>query len=132
MSGVAVVRYLLANNASLISVVPASKIMAGTLPIRTALPAISIRQISGSELKHIRRSDNELVTDRVQVSALASTYSQQKSILNQIRTALPATRGTINGVVVDSVQQDITGPDLYNEDPIIYEQSIDYLIKYTR
>jgi len=132
MSGVAILCYMLANNAPLTAVVSSNKIMAGIVPINTALPAISIRQISGQEHRVIKRGSNELVTDRIQVTALASTYPSQKSILNLIRTALPGTRGTINGFVVDSIVPDIDGPDLYNDDPVIYEQSMDFMVRFYR
>jgi hypothetical protein len=130
MSGVAVVRYLLANDATLTATVPGTRIMAGILPINTTLPAISITQISGGRLGVIKHGSNEHITDRVQVTVLATTYPQQKTILNLVKNALPSIRGTINSVVVDSIQQDFTGPDLYNDDPIIYEQSVDYFVKY--
>lgn len=130
MSGVAVIRYLLANDATLTATVPSTRIMAGILPINTTLPAISITQISGSRLNVIKHGTNEHITDRVQVTVLATTYPQQKTILNLVKNALPATRGTVNSVVVDSIQQDFTGPDLYNDDPVIYEQSVDYFVKY--
>jgi len=132
MSGVAIARYLLANSAGLIAVVAADKIKAGVVPLNTVLPAISIRQISGVEHEIIRRDANQLVTDRVQITALALTYPQQKSILALIRAAMPGTRGTVNGFAVDSITPDIDGPDLYNDDPVIYEQSIDYMIKFIR
>ena len=132
MSGVAITRYLLANDATLIAVVPADKIKAGVVPINTTLPAISIRQISGIEHEIIRRGSNQLVTDLVQITVLSSTYPQQKSIMNLIRTALPGTRGTVNGFAVDSITPESDGPDFYNEDPVIYEQSIDYMIRFIR
>lgn len=132
MSGVAVIRYLLANNAPLTAVVAPNKIKAGIVPINTALPAISIRQISGQEQPLIKRGSNMLVTDRVQVTVLASTYPQQKSIIELIRSALPPTRGTVNSYAVDSITPDIDGPDLYSEDPVIYEQSVDYFVRFVR
>ena len=132
MSGVAIVRYLLANNANLIAVVAAAKIMPGMIPVNTVLPAISIKQISGRELDQIKRGSNQLVSERIQVTVLALTYPTQKSILNLIRSALPGTRGTVNGFAVDSIVPDIDGPDLYSDDPIIFEQSIDYMVKYLR
>ena len=130
MSGVSVIRYTLANNAPVTSVVPATRIMAGVLPLSTTLPAIAVLQISGSTLKHINQSASEFVTERVQVSVLATTYAQQKTILALIKTALPSVRATVNGVIVDSISQEFTGPDLYNNDPVVYEQSVDYFVKY--
>ena len=130
MSGVSVVRYLLANDSTLTVTVPAARIKAGILPINTTLPAISITQISGNRIDVIKHGSNEHITERVQVTVLATTYPQQKEILELVKHALPATRGTVNSVVVDSIEQDFTGPDLYNDDPVIYEQSVDYFVKY--
>ena len=130
MSGVNVIRYTLANNAALIAVVPATKIMAGVLPLNIVFPAILIKQISGQEYKTIKQTGSDLVNERVQVTVLATTYAQQKSILALIKTALPSVRATVNSIAVDSITRDFTGPDLYNEDPVIYEQSVDYFVKY--
>jgi len=132
MSGVAIIRYLLANNAPLTAVVASSKIKAGIVPINTELPSVSIRQISGQEQSLIKRGSNMLVTERVQITVLAVTYPQQKSIIELIRSALPPTRGTVNSYAVDSITPDIDGPDLYDDSPIIYEQSIDYFVRFLR
>lgn len=132
MSGVAVARYLLANNSALIAVVAADKIKPGAVPINTVLPAIAIRQISGIEQDHIKRGANQMITERVQISVYALTYSTQKSILALIRAALPGTRATINGFAVDSIVPDIEGPDFYTEAPVIFEQSADYFIRFIR
>lgn len=132
MSGVAIICALLADDAFVTRAVPKTKIMAGVIPINTVLPAISIRQISGIEWKMIRRSGNEMVTERIQVTVLATTYPKQKEILELIRSALPTVRGDVYGFVVDSIVPDIDGPDLYSENPIIYEQSIDYIVRFIR
>lgn len=132
MSGVAIINYMLSNSSPLVAVVDESKIIAGTAPLNTVLPAISIRQVSGIEHKTIKRSGTQLVTERVQVTVLAATYAQQKEILELIRSALPATRGTVNTFAVDSITPDIDGPDLYSEEPITYEQSIDYIVRFNR
>lgn len=132
MSGVAIIRAMLADDFMLTKSVPKAKIMAGVLPLNTVLPAISIRQISGVELKMIKRSGNEMVTDRVQVTVLATTYPQQKEILELIRSALPSVRGAVYEYEVDSILPDIDGPDLYSETPVIYEQSIDYIVRFIR
>lgn len=132
MSGVAIIRYLLANNASLIAVVPATRIMPGVMPIDTVLPAISVRQISGFDRSFLSRGIGDYHTERVQVTALATTYPQQKSIIALIKNALPATRGIVNGFYVDSIKPDIDGPDLYSENPVIYEQGTDFIVRFIR
>ncbi|MBX3629313.1 MAG: DUF3168 domain-containing protein [Nitrosomonas sp.] len=130
MSGVAIIRHKLANDAALTAVVAASKIMAGVVPLNTVLPAISIRQISGNEVSTIKRSGNELVVERIQVSILTATYPQQKTIIELVKNALPCIRATVNGFAVDSIEQNSTGPDFYVEEPVTYEQSVDYIVRY--
>lgn len=132
MSGVSIIRSILVSDGNLLNVVPETKIMAGVIPLNTALPAISIRQISGLEYKTISRTGTQTVTERIQVSVLAPTYMKQKEILELIRSAIPATRGTVNTFDVDSIVLDIDGPDLYTETPVIYEQSIDYMVRFNR
>ena len=132
MSGVAVIRYMLVNNAPLIASVPAARILSGVLPITTTIPAISIRQISGVEMPMIKRTGTQLVTERVQVSVHASSYLSQKTIIELIRSAITSTTGTINSVTVDSITHDVDGPDLYYDDPDIFEQSIDFIVRLYR
>lgn len=131
MSAVKVVRYLLANNSTLTASVPASKIMAGTVPINTVLPAIGITEISSSERITVATNDAlVIVTSRVQVMVMAKTYADQKDILGLIRDALPNTTGTVNGVTVDSILPDTVGPDLKDEDAGIFYQSRDFFVKH--
>jgi len=133
MSGVAVVRFLLANNAALIAQVPAAKIMAGPIPMNTVLPAISVAQVSGVQRNMVGMNAVKYqVTDRVQVTVMASTYPLQKSILALIRAACPHTRGTINGINCDSILPDVEGPDFRDDTAAIYMQSQDYIVKFNR
>src|SRR5687768_9832020 len=118
MSGVAIINYMLSNYYPLGFAVSETNIISGAIPINTELPAISIRQISGIEFKTIKRSGMQLVTDRVQVTVLASTYAQQKEIIELVRSALPAERGIVGIFDVDSITPDIDGPDLYSENPV--------------
>lgn len=132
MSGVAIIRSLLIDDPFVTKTVPKTKIMAGVIPINTVLPAISIRQISGVEWKMVKRSGSDMVTDRVQVTVLAEAYPKQKEILELIRAALLTVRDDVYGFDVDSIVPDIDGPDLYTENPVIYEQSIDFIVRFTR
>jgi len=132
MSGVAVIRYTLVNNAPLIAAVPAARIVSGVLPVTTTIPAISIRQISGVEMPMIKRTGTQLVTERIQVSVHAASYLSQKTIIGLIRSAIVSTRGTINSFQVDSITHDIDGPDLYYDEPDIFEQSIDFVVRFYR
>ena len=68
--------------------------------------------------------------DRVQVMAHASTPAQLRQILNLIRAACPDTKGTVNGIKLDSILPDFEGPDLSQPDASIYEMSRDFLVKW--
>lgn len=132
MSGAAIINYVLSQNAPLTAVVSGTKIIAGMVPLNVELPAISIRQISGAERESIKRTGTRTVTDRVQVAALASTYAQQKQIIELIRNAVTSSRTTTNTFQVDSISHDIDGPDLYSEEPVTFEQSIDFIVRFYR
>lgn len=124
---VSAVRYLLANNASLIAQVPATRIMAGILPQGTTLPAISVTHISttyGQQLSG-QSSWNE---SRVQVTVIASTYVQQATVMLLVKAAVPRNRGTINGVKVECILREFDGPDFTDADAGFYMQSIDYKV----
>jgi len=133
MSGVAVVRYLLANNSGLTAVVPAARIMAGVLPVKTTMPAIAITQISGVQRNTVAMTETKrYVTERIQVTAFATTYATQKSIMNLIRAALPNTHATVNSIDCDSLLPDLEGPDVFDADSVIYEQSQDFVVRFAR
>lgn len=133
MSGVNVVRYLLAANATLIASVPSTKIMAGVLPLNTAMPAIGITQISASSRNIVAmNSSTKMVTERVQVTVMAESYPSKKAILNLVRAALPKTRGTVDSINVDSVIDDTEGPDLDDPATGIYTQSQDFIVRFNR
>ena len=132
MSGTAIVRYLLANNTPLVAVVPAARIMAGALPLNTVLPAISVTQVSGVPFPLIKTSETSIHKDRVQVTVLATTYPEQKSILALVRAAVVSSHGTVNGLAVDGITRDTEGPDVYSDNPIIYTQSQDHIVRFPR
>ena len=132
MSGVAIVRALLVSNAALLAAVPAAKIMAGAIPLATVLPAISVAQISSTERHTVAMVGQKLITERVQVTVCAKSYPTQKSILALVRAALPVSRGVVAGFDCDSVLADSEGPDIYDPDAVIYEQSQDFFVKFSR
>jgi hypothetical protein len=123
--------YLLQHNANLIAQVAAAKIFSGVIPVNTGLPAIVVRHIDGVEYKTLKNSGAKLITARVQVTVQAPTYALQHSILELIRIALVTTRSTVNGVAVDSISSEGSGPDLFDADAGIFEQSRDFLIRYS-
>ena len=133
MSGVIVIRSLLAANSALTAQVPAARIMAGVIPLNTALPAISIAQISGVQRATVGMNEvTKFYTDRVQVTVMTKTYPAQKQLLALVQAACPNTHGQVNGVDCDSVMPDTIGPDIFDADQGIYFQSVDFKVTYRR
>ena len=140
MSGVAVIRYLLANNGPVIAVVPAARIQAGDLPLNTVMPAIAVTEVSSIPRLTIAMTEpNRLHTERVQVSVLfkgpqgtpsGAGYPGVKGILALVLAACPNQKGTINGVAVDSILPDIEGPDLTDVATALYSGSRDFIVKW--
>lgn len=140
MSGVSAVRYILANNAALLAVVPSGKIFAGVVPLNTALPAISVTQISGVPHLTVAMTEaGKIQTERVQVTVLVKGpaanppglgYAGQKSLMRLVLAALPNQSGTLNTVKVDSILPDSEGPDLFDDATGVYEQGRDFIVRY--
>lgn len=129
MPGIIAVRYLLANNATLIAVVAAAKIKMeeGTQGIDP--PLIELIDISRRRLQPVAQTATYLYTSRIQVNVLASTSAQRRSVLAMVLAALPQTRGTVNGVNVDSILYESHGPQ-FKTDTGIFVGSIDYFVKF--
>ncbi len=140
MSGVSVVWNMLSSSAGLVAVVPATRIKAGILPQRTELPAIAVTSVSAQQHNNLAMASAQyLVTERVQVTVLGkqpktggSGYKQVKEILALVRAALPLSRGVTGGITVDAVIPDLEGPDFYDEEFEIVQQSHDFLVTYHR
>jgi hypothetical protein len=131
MSDVKAIKHLLHSDAALVAVVPVAKIKSGPIAQGTTLPAISVSHVSTIRRHAIASTSSEFCTSRVQITVMAKSYPEQKSILALIRAALPRTRGSVNGVIVDSLLKDIDGPDFREDDAEIYMQSVDYIITYS-
>ncbi len=129
MPDVTVIRHLLANHAPLTAVVPATRIMAGDIPQGTPLPAISVSHVSGVWGKQISTQSPDC-TARVKVTVKAANYPQQKQLMPLVRAAVPRTRGTVHGVLVESILRDADGPDFRDDDAGIYMQTQDFFVNY--
>lgn len=138
MSGVAVIRTLLAGSANLTAVVPATRIKAGDLPLNTALPAISVLQVSDVIHNGIKTNDtNKMHTTRVQVTVYvkdddtSSGYTKIQTIMPLILAACPSQRATVASTAVDSISPQGEGPDLSIPDFQIMTRSMDFMVRYT-
>ena len=129
MSDVKAVRYLLANNAPLNAQVPAVRVIGGVLPQGIELPAISVTHVSTVRPQMVNAA-SKLCVSRVQVTVMAASYQSQKDVMALVRAALPRSRGSVNGVAVDSILIDIEGPD-FTDEAGLYMGSIDYRVTYT-
>jgi hypothetical protein len=131
MSGIAITRYILANDATLTATVPGARIFVGDAPVSTQLPAISVRQISGVERTTVAMSEaSRFRMDRVQVTVYARTYASKESVLEAVRDALSPNSGSVNGFDLDSITPAGSGPDLDDPDAKIYERSRDFMVSW--
>lgn len=140
MSGVAVIRYLLANNQAVLAVVPAPKIMAGDMPLNAVLPVITVMQISSVPRNTVKMNEARVQhTDRVQVSVLlkgsdgdpaGAGYPGVRSLLKLVLAACPHTHGTVNGIDVDSILPDVEGPDLSDDATALVSGSRDFIVRW--
>ena len=129
MSAVKVIRALLAVYAPVLALVPAARIVAGTVPQGMPLPAICLAEISRVELPTVSRGQRTVqVTARVQVTVHASTYPDQKAVLQAARLGAGAHTGTVAGVAVRSVMRDVVGPDMTDDEAGVYQQSRDFKV----
>lgn len=130
MDGIAVMRALLLAHAPLVSLVGA-RVIAGTVPAGTPLPAVGIKEVGRNEMDTVaRKNPGALVTMRVQITIYAAKYPELKSVLRAARLGPGVFTGEIAGVNVRSVLRDAVGPDMSDEEPGIQEQSRDYKITY--
>lgn len=133
MSGVAIVRYQLANDATLNASVPGARIMAGVLPRGTSMPAISLSKVSSRQHGNLAmNASSYLMTDRIQVTVLCRSYPELESLIEKIRDALPLSRGTIAGFSCEGIIPDTIGPDQFDQEQKLYSQSLDFQVSWIR
>jgi hypothetical protein len=140
MSGVAVIRYLLAHDQGVLAAVAEDHIFAGDAPINLQMPALSVKEISGVPMLTIGMTDPRFMqSERVQITALVkgtegapagAGYPAVKQLLALVMAACRNARGAINGVLVDSILPDLEGPDLSDETTALYTQSRDFIVKF--
>lgn len=132
MNGVAVIVALLHEDAAILTLVPADRIMSGDLPVGIDLPAISVTQISSVDRNIPRPGATRFVTDRVQVTILAADYPAKAMIQAAAKKALadqmPSIAG-LSGVVVHSQN---AGPDFRNAEAGLHIGTQDYRVRYNQ
>lgn len=129
MSGVAIVRALLAADATVMAITP--RVVAGVLPQGVALPALSVSEISSNEFTTTARNlPTKLIRERVQVTALAKDYAAMKNLLKAAALGRGTHTGTVLGFLVRSILPEGVGPEIPPADDGIYEQSRDFMVTF--
>lgn len=132
MNGTAAVRTLLTADATLLALVPATRIMAGNLPQGTALPAISITDVSGVDVQFHDEPGKRFTTDRVQITILAATYPSLVAVLAAAKAACDAKFPTVSGLLNVVVRTDGQGPYFTDEASSIHMRTQDFKVSYTQ
>lgn len=138
MSGVAIIRNLLANYAPVTALVPAARIIAGQVPQGTTLPAIGVSEVGVNEIPTIaRRTAGKTSRARIQVTVLApgpisaASYATLKNVLKACALGPGVHTGDVLGYSVKAITQDGIGPEIPAGEDGILEQSRDFMVTFS-
>ena len=130
MSGVAIVRALLAADPTVAAIV-GPRVYTGVVPQGVQLPAIGVSKISGSEETNTARNlPLALIRHRVQVTALAKDYPTMEKLLRAAKLGGGVRTGTVVGFKVRSILPWGENPEIPPGDDKIYEQSRDFMVTF--
>lgn len=102
-----------------------------TLPQGCAWPALVLTNISTVPLQTLdAAAAYGLMRGRVQVTAMAATYSELKTLVAAVVAACNYQRGVIASVRVTSVVREFIGPDLRDDDRSVCTQSVDFVVTF--
>ncbi|MBB3410660.1 hypothetical protein FHT87_004592 [Rhizobium sp. BK316] len=110
MSGISIVREILAVDADIIAVV-AQRIFPIELPQKIQLPAIVLSSVDEIDGRHLSGSDRYPVS-RFIVDCVAATYQAADVLGDDVRDTLIDYRGSIAGFEVDDIAHD--GVDFFD------------------
>ena len=130
MNGVIAVRTLLVTDTGMTALVPPARIAAGMLPQGTDLPAISLMSVSSVDRNIPAPGPKRRVTERVQVTVLARTYPEAKTLIAAIRAAAADQMPAIGGLFDVTVHTDSAGPDFLDEETGIHMQTQDLRVSF--
>jgi len=130
MNGVIAVRTLLVNDTGVTALVPVARISAGSLPQGTDLPAISLMSVSSVDRNIPAPGAKRRVTERVQVTVLARTYPEAKTLIAAVRAAAADQMPAIGGLTDITVHTDSAGPDFLDEETGIHMQTQDLRVSF--
>lgn len=130
MNGVIAVRALLVADLRVTGLVPEARIAAGSLPQGTVMPAISLMSVSSTDRNVPAPGAKRRVTERVQVTVLARSYPETKSIIAAVRAAAADQMPVIDGLTDVTVHTDSAGPDFLDEETGIHMQTQDFRVSF--
>lgn len=131
MSGVAIVRDLLAADPRVTAIAQPSNIVVGILRQRTVLPAIGVHKIYGSEQETTARNlQSKMIRQRVQVTVLAKDYPTMEKLMKATALGRGVHTGQVAGFSVRSVLPWGENPEIPPGDDGIYEQSRDFMVTF--
>lgn len=131
MSGVAIIRELLAAHAPLTALVPAASIRSGSLPQGQKFPAISVRSVSANEQWTTARNlQSKMIRERVQVTCYAGTFELMERMLKAAALGRGVHTGVVKTFAVRSVLPEGVGPYIEAGDDGIHEQSRDFMVTF--
>lgn len=132
MSADTVIKTLLEAAAGITALV-GTRVYADHRPEGDPLPALVFSVISETpDTPFNAVAGPEPVTGRIQVAAQAATRAGARELIRQARLACHKQSGSFGGVETSCVVESTTGPDSY--DPLVdtYQQTIDFVVNYTR
>jgi hypothetical protein len=130
MNGVITVRSLLVGCAAVTALVPEARIVTGSLSLGTMIPAIAIMSVGSVDRNIPAPGAKRRVTERVQVTVLARSYPEAKTLIAAVRAAVADQMPTIDGLTDINVHTDSTGPDFLDEETGIHMQSQDLRVSF--
>lgn len=131
MSAEKVIYNLLSTNAPLKLVIPTTRMYAGVVPIGAVYPALCYNLVSSGDATAIGLTTIKS-RSRIQITVVAKSYPEVKSLVDKIRVACNLKRGTFNGVVTDSVIMDNIGADYRDDETGVFYSTVDFNIVHDR
>lgn len=129
MSGVLIVGELLRGHAPLVAIVAELQIKAGSLPENCPLPALLVRTVSVIDQQMLKREAVVRSVERVSVTVRASSYREQRAIINLVRKAAAGFIGDKADCSRVSVTTAGTGPDVSGPGGT-FEQAQDFRVSF--
>ena len=132
MSAEVVIKTLLDAAAGLTALVSTRK-YSGARPEGDPLPAVVWTEVSDVPLPPIDiTTGSEPMTGRIQVNCLATTSAGVKALKDAVIAACHKQSGSLGGITVQSVLQDVAGPRSYDALVDTYQQPVDFIVQYLR